>query len=630
MQTVLERDSVQDRRGVAREVSLSAALVGILGAGLLLRVWYALTIAPFVDEYASVYAARAITERGIPLLPSGLLYLHGAPFSYLAAPFVVLGGDSEFMWRVPSVLVGTATLFAIYHVGSRVFSRPVGLIAAIILAFAPEAVQWSGRARMYALLQLLALVSMFALYKATESGGRKYAFLFSACFVAAVFTQMEALILLPALLLAVVICGKGRWLLTSTGLISMALCGAGSVLFLGLQQLGSPPLWESAGSTLPLLGRLSEYLSVPSVVQGAFYQEYFLDYPRVILTVLFAGTPFLLFLRQAREFSPSGSFPWTGLRLHGEQAARGMFFFVAYTLTVLEFALLVQWHASEHYVFFVAPLFILIGSNTLWSGIGAILALLPTVPGFRPLQKRVERRWSVDSGLRGSVLLVATLAGSAVVLAVGGAWNVPQRFSPEPDYSAAFRYVQGRMVPGDVVMTASPVSGSLYLDTQILFMLERGYEGYVVEKDGQPVYNLTGSPWIGSVAEARRILATRERVWFVVDDDRLSGRYSEDFIATVNRTMSLAFNPQGVRVYLRDNTPLQLDPEWESALSESAALEYIAERRGDVVSFYTAYGWDTEDSSGMIRDWLGMTDEPLIVDNNRDPKLVAIGLGWRP
>jgi hypothetical protein len=47
---------------------------------------YMLHSHPFVDEFTSVLAARAILERGLPILPSGLFYEHGVLFTYLDAP----------------------------------------------------------------------------------------------------------------------------------------------------------------------------------------------------------------------------------------------------------------------------------------------------------------------------------------------------------------------------------------------------------------------------------------------------------------------------------------------------------------------------------------------------------------
>src|SRR5687767_5791717 len=46
-----------------------------------------------VDEQFSLLGAHAVAERGLPFLPSGVPYLHGATLSYLLAPLILFGAD---------------------------------------------------------------------------------------------------------------------------------------------------------------------------------------------------------------------------------------------------------------------------------------------------------------------------------------------------------------------------------------------------------------------------------------------------------------------------------------------------------------------------------------------------------
>src|SRR3712207_8563149 len=48
-----------------------------------------------VDEAPSILAARMVAERGVPVLPSGVLYLQGAPLSYLLAPLLWAGAGGD-------------------------------------------------------------------------------------------------------------------------------------------------------------------------------------------------------------------------------------------------------------------------------------------------------------------------------------------------------------------------------------------------------------------------------------------------------------------------------------------------------------------------------------------------------
>jgi len=146
---------------------LDWALVVLLTvAGLALRLAYSLRVPPFLDEYSSILTGLSILRTGgIPELPSGVLYPNGSLFSYLEAAFIGLFGLSDTVARLPSLLVSVATLPVLYLTARYFFNRRVALLSVALLAMHPEAVVWGGRARMYALLQLLVLLSLYFFYR---------------------------------------------------------------------------------------------------------------------------------------------------------------------------------------------------------------------------------------------------------------------------------------------------------------------------------------------------------------------------------------------------------------------------------------------------------------------------------
>ena len=111
------------------------AVIAVIAAGFLLRFSAAQHLSSHVDEAASVMAAQMIAEKGIPLFPSGTLYLQGATISYLLAPAVKFGwGDYDNLLplRLLSVLFGTASIFFMYKFGREVTrSATAGFIAAL-------------------------------------------------------------------------------------------------------------------------------------------------------------------------------------------------------------------------------------------------------------------------------------------------------------------------------------------------------------------------------------------------------------------------------------------------------------------------------------------------------------------
>jgi mannosyltransferase len=74
-------------------------------------------------------------------------------------------GDSEYVMRSMSVLFSAATVPFIYALGSRLFGRNVGLIAAWLLAINAFHIHYAQEARAYALVVFLATVSTYLLVR---------------------------------------------------------------------------------------------------------------------------------------------------------------------------------------------------------------------------------------------------------------------------------------------------------------------------------------------------------------------------------------------------------------------------------------------------------------------------------
>lgn len=75
-------------------------------------------------------------------------------------------GTGELAVRMLPALWGLLLIPAIFYVGSSLFNRNVGLISAYIVAIGEFHIRYSQEARMYTMLALLGLLSMYFLYKA--------------------------------------------------------------------------------------------------------------------------------------------------------------------------------------------------------------------------------------------------------------------------------------------------------------------------------------------------------------------------------------------------------------------------------------------------------------------------------
>ena len=86
---------------VAREWWALALIVAI---GAYLRLAHLGALGFRWDEDLSGLAVRAILEKGVPELPSGMIYLRGGLFSHLMAASASVFGFSEFALRLPAAL----------------------------------------------------------------------------------------------------------------------------------------------------------------------------------------------------------------------------------------------------------------------------------------------------------------------------------------------------------------------------------------------------------------------------------------------------------------------------------------------------------------------------------------------
>ncbi|MEJ2558786.1 MAG: glycosyltransferase family 39 protein, partial [Anaerolineae bacterium] len=229
-----------------------------------LRLAYLLDSHPFIDEFTTVLAARAILQSGLPVLPSGLFYEHGLLFSYLDAPFVGLAGERVLfgLARLPSLLISTAAVPFLYWAGRRWMSSRAGLVAAGLLAFSPEGIVWGGRARMYALAQLLVLLLAFLVYEGSLGEGRpRLRWLALLMLLAALLAQLGSIILVPPLLIGALVVG---WLTRPNGARpwffrpGVLAEGGGLAVVVGLgllvkrlgQPLGAAPLRDNGPGNL--------------------------------------------------------------------------------------------------------------------------------------------------------------------------------------------------------------------------------------------------------------------------------------------------------------------------------------------------------------------------------------------
>src|SRR5678815_2268733 len=85
-------------------VALPLGMLCLLGGSVLGRAGYS------PDEEITAVVVQAVSTTGMPLLPSGILYHRGVPYTYLVWIISTVFGHSVAVGRAASLLCGLAAL----------------------------------------------------------------------------------------------------------------------------------------------------------------------------------------------------------------------------------------------------------------------------------------------------------------------------------------------------------------------------------------------------------------------------------------------------------------------------------------------------------------------------------------
>jgi hypothetical protein len=148
------------------ESAYSALLVIVVAIGFWLRFHCLGCLGFHGDEDLTSITVKALSESGVPELPSGMIYLRFYPYQWLLSLSTKCFGFSELSMRLPGVIFGTLLIPLAYYVARKMFDNCVGLIVAMAVAFSFEQVEVSRTARMYAPFVFVYLLAAYAIYQA--------------------------------------------------------------------------------------------------------------------------------------------------------------------------------------------------------------------------------------------------------------------------------------------------------------------------------------------------------------------------------------------------------------------------------------------------------------------------------
>ncbi|MEK6943420.1 MAG: glycosyltransferase family 39 protein [Nanoarchaeota archaeon] len=137
-------------------------LLVILSIGTVLRVYDLGNGGYNTDEVFSVHHASLALKE---IISNSENEPHPQLYYILLHFWMKTFGDSEIVTRLLSSLFGIISIFLMYRLGRLLFNKETGIIASLIIAISTFHITYSQESRMYSLMAMLTLASMFFFIK---------------------------------------------------------------------------------------------------------------------------------------------------------------------------------------------------------------------------------------------------------------------------------------------------------------------------------------------------------------------------------------------------------------------------------------------------------------------------------
>jgi hypothetical protein len=120
------------------------------------------------------------------------------PLSYVLFWLAVQFGEPTTWLRVPSLVLGTATVPLVHLLGRRTVGRNAGLLAAGLLALSPFALFYANEARAYATMTFFVVLSTLALLQAVDTRRPRWWVLYAVSALAVIYTHYSGVFVVVA------------------------------------------------------------------------------------------------------------------------------------------------------------------------------------------------------------------------------------------------------------------------------------------------------------------------------------------------------------------------------------------------------------------------------------------------
>lgn len=171
------------------------SLITLLALGL--RLYRLGSDSLWLDEAFSVVISQGDNLQHIIELTNNDIH---PPLYYLILHFFLkLQGPIEVTARLISVIFGVLLVPAVYYVGMRLFDKRTALVASFLCAISIAGITYSQEARMYAMVAFIAVIEIYAFYRAITENRRIYWAIFSLSAILIIYTHYYGLILTMSL-----------------------------------------------------------------------------------------------------------------------------------------------------------------------------------------------------------------------------------------------------------------------------------------------------------------------------------------------------------------------------------------------------------------------------------------------
>lgn len=266
-------------------------LAGIFLLGLILRIIF-LDIAPpgfNADEAALGYNAYSLIKTGkdewgisFPMVFKSFSDYKPGLYVYLDIPFIVVLGLNEFAVRLPSILLGAASIFLIYFLSKELFKKEfAALSSAFLLSISPWHLHFSRGAWEANVATFFILLGVLTFIKSFKN--RMFLWISAAAFISSMYTYQSARLVVPLLVfLLIIFCWRELFVKSNIKIIVFVLVLLIPLIFIlptsaGLARFKGVSMFSDLGP-LNRINELRGQEQDPSSYSAKFFHNKILSY----------------------------------------------------------------------------------------------------------------------------------------------------------------------------------------------------------------------------------------------------------------------------------------------------------------------------------------------------------------